>query len=197
MVSNRGQLSRRTIRRTAAKCQHKRCFRGVAVRSSSTRWNSICDRSANAGVLASLVGSGRLLHTRRPHSASRLPKSTTCHCWLHMERRNSLHSDAELMTWTCPTCGTATKAEPVYPVRCICGAVWENQTTQAGACIHLGERTGETIQCSTCSGGGVNVHLCTIHGATTLRKPVPRAGAKRWTGMDCTTCRATDQGYER
>lgn len=89
-------------------------------------------------------------------------------------------------------CGVQSKKEvPIFPWFCACGVVWESETQQRrGPCIHLGEKTGDTIKCRTCGGqnGEVPIYHCAIEGTTLLRKPTPRAGQKVWDGAVCIAC---------
>ena len=90
------------------------------------------------------------------------------------------------------TCGIASKKDvPTFPWHCACGVVWTSTTTRRrGPCIHLGEKTGDTIKCRTCGNreSEVPVYRCAIEGTTLLRKPTPRAGQMPWDGAVCVTC---------
>lgn len=95
----------------------------------------------------------------------------------------------------CKFCGGHTsKPVPAFPWHCDCGTVWHtlaNHDRPGEPCKHLGDPTGETIECSSCGGGGgtVKVLACAVHVKATLRKTKPKTGPP-WAGMNCVECRA-------
>lgn len=52
-------------------------------------------------------------------------------------------------------------------------------------CVHLGEPTGEQLECSTCRGHRqADVFTCRIHGQAAQGRRVPEG----WQGQSCQTC---------
>lgn len=103
-----------------------------------------------------------------------------------MAGRDNLHAQPV----TCQLCGATTRVR-LFPLHCPCGA----KLGPAGvpisdptACMHRGERTGETFPCKPCEAEGLSelpIYGCRLYGDALLRRPVGRGV---WEGAVCLTC---------